>query len=129
MAGIRHVAIWTKDLEKIRRFYILYFSASSGKKYINPLKKFSSYLLTFQDGGMLEIMHRPDIEEIKDPANEHIGLAHIAIGVGSKEEVVNITETLQNNGFQVIGLPRVTGDGFFESVVLDPEGNRVEITV
>ena len=27
------------------------------------------------------------------------------------------------------GEPRTTGDGYYESVVLDPEGNRIEITV
>jgi lactoylglutathione lyase len=25
--------------------------------------------------------------------------------------------------------PRRTGDGYYESVVLDPEGNRLELTV
>jgi len=25
--------------------------------------------------------------------------------------------------------PRHTGDGYFESVVLDPDGNRIEITI
>jgi lactoylglutathione lyase len=28
----------------------------------------------------------------------------------------------------VVSPPRVTGDGYFESVLLDPEGNRIELT-
>jgi lactoylglutathione lyase len=129
MTNIQHVAIWVKDLEAIRKFYMYYFSAASGEKYTNPLKKFSSYILTFKGGGALEIMHRPDILTIKDGTDEHIGWAHIAIGVGTREKVLEITETIREEGYQVIGEPRVTGDGFFESVILDPEGNRIEITV
>jgi lactoylglutathione lyase len=129
MTKIQHVALWVKDLEAIRKFYMHYFSAVSGEKYTNPLKKFSSYMLTFKDGGVLEIMHRPDILTIKDVTDEHIGWAHIAIGVGTREKVLVITETIREEGYQVIGEPRITGDGYFESVILDPEGNRVEITV
>ena len=106
-----------------------YFSASSGEKYINTQKKFSSYMLTFNEGGLLEIMHRPDILTIKDGIDEHLGWAHIAIGVGTREKVLEITEMIREEGYQVIGEPRVTGDGFFESLILDPEGNRVEITL
>jgi len=25
--------------------------------------------------------------------------------------------------------PRVTGDGYYESVILDPDGNRIEVTI
>ena len=29
----------------------------------------------------------------------------------------------------VLDGPRHTGDGYYESVVLDPDGNRIELTV
>jgi lactoylglutathione lyase len=32
------------------------------------------------------------------------------------------------DGYKCVSDPRRTGDGYFESVVLDPEGNRVEIS-
>ncbi len=57
-----------------------------------------------------------------------IGLAHFAISVGSKENVDTLTETLRKDGYTVLGEPRTTGDGCYESAVADPEGNRVEIT-
>jgi lactoylglutathione lyase len=117
-----------KDLEKVKKFYQQYFSASSGMKYTNPNKGFSSYLLSFEDGGALEIMHLPDIQSKKIKAGECHGWAHIAIGIGTREKVKDLTERLRTDGYQVIGKPRITGDGFFESVILDPEGNRVEIT-
>jgi lactoylglutathione lyase len=129
MTKIQHVALWVKDLEKVRQFYKKYFFAMSGEKYTNPVKKFTSYILTFKDGGAIEIMNRPDILNVQNKSNAYMGWAHIAIGVGSREKVLSLTESLRNDGYEVIGEPRVTGDGFFESVVLDPEENRVEITI
>jgi len=129
MTKIQHVALWVNDLEHVRQFYEKYFSAASGDKYTNPVKEFSSYILSFKNGGAIEIMNRPNIEDIKNGIEEYMGWAHIAIGVGSRENVMSITETLRNDGYHIIGEPRTTGDGFFESVVLDPEGNRVEITI
>lgn len=72
---IDHLAMWTKDLEGMKDFYIKYFRAVSNKKYWNENKELETYILRFDDG------------------------------------------------------PRRTGDGFYESAVLDPEGNRIEITV
>ena len=39
-----------------------------------------------------------------------------------------LTENLRNAGHTIVGEPRTTGDGYYESVVLDPEENRIEIT-
>ncbi|EAY27838.1 VOC family protein [Microscilla marina] len=125
---IAHIAIWVNNLEKMRSFYTTYFDAISNEKYVNPRKKFSSYFLSFGRGGcQLEIMHRPDIAQVIEQVQ--LGLAHLAISVGSKAKVDQLTQQLQNDGYQVIGAPRTTGDGYYESVVLDPEGNHVEITV
>ena len=129
MTKIQHVAIWVEHVEGIRRFYEKYFLAESGEKYINPAKGFSSYMLSFKGGGALEIMNRHDIKSIKDRKTEYLGWAHMAIGVGSREKVLELTEKLRKDGYQIVGEPRITGDGFFESVVLDEEGNRIEITI
>lgn len=127
---IEHLAIWVADLERMKIFYEKYFQAKAGEKYHNPKKQFESYFLSFSDGPRLELMYRPDIESVnKNIAQEFIGFAHIAISVGSKEEVNTLTEKLRSNGIEVIGEPRTTGDGYYESVVLDPEGNRIEITI
>jgi lactoylglutathione lyase len=42
--------------------------------------------------------------------------------------VDELTERLREHGVAVIDGPRRTGDGYHESVVLDPEGNRIELT-
>jgi lactoylglutathione lyase len=59
---------------------------------------------------------------------QFLGLVHFAISVGSEAEVNQLTERLRADGYEVIGEPRWTGDGYYESVILDPEQNRIEIT-
>jgi lactoylglutathione lyase len=127
---IEHIAIWTKDLERVKNFYEKYFHVTPSEKYFNPNKNFESYFLRFEDGARLEIMRKPEIATRETNAlNESIGLAHFAISVGSKEKVNTLSEQLRQDGFQIVGEPRTTGDGYYESVILDPEGNRIEITI
>jgi lactoylglutathione lyase len=53
----------------------------------------------------------------------------VAISVGSRDHVDELTARLRQDGYPVLDGPRRTGDGYYESVVLDPDGNRVEIAV
>lgn len=125
---ITHLAIWTNNLEKLRDFYCTYFGARSNEKYINPIKKFSSFFLTFENGSCsLELMNKPDLEN--SDSKSLTGLAHFAFSVGSKEQVDLFTSQLREAGYSVIGEPRLTGDGFYESAIADPDGNIVEITI
>jgi len=126
---IEHIAIWTDNLERLKEFYIKYFNCTVGDKYINESKNFESYFLSFDQGCRLEIMHKPSIpENLNNTADQYLGLIHFAISVGSKNKVLALTEWLEEDGYEVIGEPRMTGDGYFESVILDPDGNRIEIT-
>lgn len=126
---IEHLAIWTKDLERLKAFYINYFGATAGEKYENKNKQFESYFLTFESGARLELMYRPDIpESLNDPVRQFFGLIHVAFSVGSKEQVDALTARLKQDGYPVLDGPRQTGDGYYESCVLDPDGNRLEIT-
>lgn len=75
-------------------------------------------------------MHRPDIPINKNAKiNQYLGIIHFAVGVGSKEKVNAMTEKLREDGFKIQGEPRTTGDGYYETVVLDPEDNFIEITI
>ncbi len=58
-----------------------------------------------------------------------LGLTHFAISVGSELAVSRLTEQLRNDGITITSDVRMTGDGYLESVILDPDGNCVEITV
>jgi len=127
---IDHIAIWCIDIERVKHFYEKYFCAVAGEKYFNPNKNFESYFLRFEDGARLEIMRKPSISSsANEITKEYVGLAHFAISVGSKEKVNTLTEQLRQDDFPIIGEPRTTGDGYYESVVLDPEENRIEITI
>lgn len=125
---IDHIAIWTYNLEGLRDFYIRYFDASSNEIYYNHSKEFRSYFLTFNGDCRLEIMEMPRIPASKnDPMKQHVGLIHFAINLGSRERVDQLTELIRRDGYKVIGEPRFTGDGNYESIFLDPDGNRVEL--
>mgnify|MGYP002477518447 FL=1 len=126
---LEHIAIWTKDLEKMQHFYVKYFSAKSNAKYENQKKGFSSYFLTFTEGARLELMQMNVIPESKnDSYLQAVGLTHIAFALESDEQVDQMTQRFELDGYEVIDGPRRTGDGYYESVILDPEGNRLEIT-
>jgi lactoylglutathione lyase len=130
MMQIEHVAIWTKDLERLRTFYETYFQATAGNKYQNPKKQYQSYFLSFASGARLELMENPDILPSPYPAGQQgCGYIHLACSVGSEAAVDELTERLRQGGYTVVGEARRTGDGYYESVVLDPDGNRIEITV
>jgi lactoylglutathione lyase len=126
--NIEHIAVWVRDLELMREFYRRYFGAVAGPKYENPQKRFESYFLLFDGGARLELMRRVDISEKPPVPSLYLGLAHFAISVGSESDVDHLTGELRLAGYHVAAGPRMTGDGYYESVVLDPEGNRIEIT-
>lgn len=117
----------------MRSFYMKYFGARSNDCYHNPTKQFQSYFLSFPKGQVgtgcrLELMQKPNIPDSLN-TGEATGITHFAMSVGSETEVNCLTEQLRSDGFSIVGEPRWTGDGYYESVVLDPEGNRVEICV
>ena len=123
-----HLSIWTYNLEGLRNFYIHYFDASSSDIYYNHSKEFRSYFLTFDGDCRVEIMEMPNIPKSKnDTLKQFTGIIHFAIHAGSRLKVDSVTEQLRKDGFKVIGEPRVTGNGNYESIILDPDGNRVEI--
>ena len=126
---IEHVAIWTRDIEKLKDFYVTYFDGVAGDKYTNHKKQFESYFIKFDSGARLEVMQMMTIpSNLNDTINQYIGLIHIAISVGSVEKVNNLTDSLREAGYRIVSEPRYTGDGYYESCILDSDGNRIEIT-
>ena len=122
---LHHIAIWTFQLEKLREFYVRYFEGTSNEKYINAKKGFESYFIFFGDGTSLELMSRIDIQNVPFE-DDRIGLTHLAFTFPNKEEVLRFTERMRTEGYTIAGEPRTSGDGYFESVILDPDGNRLE---
>lgn len=128
MIRIEHVAMWTADLEGLAAFYAKYFGAQIGPKYTNPAKGYESRFLSFGEGARLELMTTRSLQPVRHaPGAQRMGLTHLAVSVGSPERVDELTAGLRADGFQVVDGPRRTGDGYYESVVLDPDGNRIEV--
>jgi lactoylglutathione lyase len=129
MARLHHVALWTDDIERLASFYATYFGAKIGESYLNASKGFESRFVTFESGARLEIMRTTSMRPVSQaPGAQRMGLTHLALSLGSVELVDQLTNKLRDEGYAVIDGPRRTGDGYYESVVLDPDGNRVEIT-
>jgi lactoylglutathione lyase len=127
---IEHIAIWTHNLERLKAFYQTYFGARTGAKYVNPARGFESYFLTFPTGGRLELMYLPSLADRPSaPSKPYVGYAHLAISIGSEQKVNALCAQLQSDGHYVLDGPRRTGDGYYEAVVLDPDGNLLEITL
>ena len=125
---IEHVAIWTTDLDRCKKFYASYFGASAGPNYVNPAKGFESCFLRFADGARLEAMTTTTLSLVESPPGaQRLGLTHLAISVGSERLVDELTARLRTDGYSIVDGPRRTGDGYYESVIIDPDGNRIEI--
>lgn len=124
---IEHVAMYVNDLEAVRLFFIRFFGAVSNEMYHNPRTGLKSYFLSFEDGARLEIMTRPDLDD-REKALLQTGYIHLAFSLGSRERVDELTAALHEAGYAVVSGPRVTGDGFYESGILGPENNLIELT-
>ena len=125
---IEHLAIWANDIELLRNFYIKYFGMQSNEMYTNEKKGFRSYFLSWKgENCRIEIMNQAG--KIESLPNKMKGLAHFAISLGSEERVLQLTEQLRKDGYEICSEPRRTGDGYFESAIGDPEGNYIELTV
>lgn len=125
---IEHVGLFVKDLERTVEFYETYFEAKSSEKYLNPVTTFSSKFLTFPDGARLEVCTRDDLNHHRQDGYPQ-GYMHLAFSLGSKEAVNELTDKISAAGYKHLSGPRVTGDGYYESVVCDPEGNQIELTI
>lgn len=124
---ISHVAIYTLDLERLKRFYVTYFGAVANMKYKNQTTGLETYFLSF-DGNktQIELMYRPNVTK-RDSEQAHLGFIHLAFQLGSRAKVDYLTQLLESDGYEIVSQPRTTGDGYYESCILDPDGNQIEL--
>jgi lactoylglutathione lyase len=126
MAKIAHVALWTRDVERLCAFWRRVFGAEVGELYESRNRLgFASRFLTLGEGATVEVMSGPWVAD-HNPS-ERSGYAHVALSLGSREAVDRLASEMDKEG-ALVGAPRLTGDGFYEAVVRDPDGNLVEVT-
>jgi lactoylglutathione lyase len=123
---LEHTAIYTNDLERMKNFYIYYFSGRANKKYENVKTGLQTYFISFKGGSRLELMQKPALAE-RNKSIVSDGLTHLSFCVGSREKVDELTQLLAGDGYVVKSVPRETGDGYYESCILDPDSNEIEI--
>jgi lactoylglutathione lyase len=127
LTHIEHVALWARDIERLRTFYVEALGGRSGPLYENPRTGFRSYFVSFAGGARLELMGRADVAFARAGPDPSPGLAHLAFRVGGRDAVDATVARLLEAGVAIVSAPRTTGDGYYEAVVVDPEGNRLEI--
>ena len=125
---IEHAAIWTRQLEQMKNYYARYFGGTANNRYTAARPNgavYQSYFLSFGGDSRLEIMQQDDVPE--GGAQPRLGVAHIAFGVPGQAGVDELLARITADGFACISHARRTGDGYYEAVVADPDGNRVEL--
>jgi lactoylglutathione lyase len=127
-AQIEHVAIWTDDLERLRSFYEHYLGASAGPLHYGAATGLCAYYLDLC-GARLELMHMPGLGARPRGVRQRLGHAHIGFSLGSADAVDELTSLLLADGYTVVAAPRRAESGDYESAVLDPDGNRIVLTV
>lgn len=127
MMKIDHIAMYVCDLEKVKEFFVRFFGAHSNEMYHNPKTGLRSYFLSFAEGARLEIMNRPEVV-VAERSLFQQGYIHLSFSVGTKEKVDELTRVLAEQGYEVLSGPRTTGDGFYESCIVGPEGYQIELT-
>ena len=123
---LTHIALYVRDLEAMKDFYVRYFNAQANQKYHNPKTGLQTYFLSFGSGARLELMTRPNLVEQEKSALAY-GYIHIAFQLGSRAAVDALTATLKEAGCPILSGPRITGDGYYEVSLQDPEGNLLEL--
>ncbi len=125
---IGHVAMYVKDLEGMKHFFERFFDARANGGHENPKSGLKTYFLSFDDGMRLELMNLPQMN-VQKKSLAMMGYIHLSFSTGSREKVDILTERLYEAGYEVLSGPRITGDGYYESLILGPEDNQIEITV
>jgi lactoylglutathione lyase len=120
--------MYCQNLETIKDFYEKYFGCKSGSKYTNATKGFESYFLSFEDGSRLGIMHKTTVNEAIN-SKGMMDLTHLAISVGYRKNLDKLTKKIESDDYEVVEQLRTTGDRCYESIILDPELKRIEITI
>jgi lactoylglutathione lyase len=128
VAQIEHIALATNDLECLCAFY-QQLGAVASPPSTDPDTGIRSGVLDF-GGVRLELFERPGGREGTAGNQRLPGHSHIGFALGSADAVDELSRVIEAAGYRVLEPPHRTGElGRYESVVVDPDGNRLKLTV
>ncbi|MBG2612808.1 VOC family protein [Klebsiella oxytoca] len=123
---IAHIALWTRQLEQQARFWVAFFDGEINEKYCSQTNPgFESFFVRIGDDIAIELMTKPGLTALT-ANNNHTGWVHLAITVGGAENVDRLAKRAAEQDI-LVSAPRTTGDGYYEAVIKDPDGNLIEI--
>lgn len=123
---IAHIALWTRQLEQQARFWVAFFDGEINEKYCSQINPgFESFFVRIGDDIAIELMTKPGLTALTAD-NNHTGWVHLAITVGGAENVDRLAKRAAEQDI-LVSAPRTTGDGYYEAVIKDPDGNLIEI--
>ena len=127
-AQVEHIALATNDVERLCDFY-RQLGAVASPVATDPGTGLRSCVLDFC-GVRLELFERPRNGEGAAGDGRSPGLAHLGFALGSADAVDELSRVMTAAGHRVLEPPHRAGElGRYESVVLDPDGNRVKLIV
>ena len=100
---IDHIALYTRDLERLCEFYTKYFDGTAGKLYQNEETGTQACFVSFADGARLEIVTRPQFEDAEH-SRLWTGWAHTSFKAGTRENVDALTEQMRSEGYEITEL-------------------------
>ncbi|HBS5679432.1 VOC family protein [Klebsiella sp. 141240] len=123
---VAHIALWTRHLEQQARFWVVFFAGEINEKYRSKTNPgFESYFVKIGSDVAIELMSKPGLQD-SPRDNNYTGWAHLAIAVGGVDQVNALAKRAEMADI-LVSAPRTTGDGYYEAVIKDPDGNLVEI--
>lgn len=128
VAQLDHIALATNDLGQLCGFY-RQLGAVASPPSRDPDSGLRTCVVDFC-GIRLELFEPPANGEGAGGDGASPGLVHLGFALGSADAVDELSEVIAAAGHRVVEPPHRTGDlGRYESVVLDPDGNRLKLTV
>jgi lactoylglutathione lyase len=126
IARIERLALWTEQLPRLRDFYVGQLGAQASPLYEDPATGRRAVFLDFCGVG-LELIEPPATAERRPEPRP--GCAYIAFALGSADAVDRLAARLAAAGHPAIEPPHRSSEGCYQSVVLDPDGNHIALTV
>ncbi len=132
ISGFHHVAYRCKDAKETVEFYRdvlgMTFQLAIAEDKVPSTGEPDPYMHIFMDAGndnVLAFFELPTRDEMDRDRNTPVWVQHIALRLGSLDELMAAKEHIESKGIDVLG---PTNHGIFKSIYFfDPNGHRLEL--